>query len=190
LKYLILNGSPKKDGLCHSVTREIVRGAEDGGASVQTLTFEGIGRCRCCGGGWGSCFDKHVCSFGSDGFTEMQTAVKEAAALCIISPVYWHDLSEPLKAFLDRLRRCENPFHGNCGSLTNKPILLVAVPGGSGNGAIACLEQLSRFCTHTRSLVFDSIGVNRWTADYKHASVYSAAKAMAEGREMGDSCRG
>jgi hypothetical protein len=28
MNYLILNGSPKTDGLCHSVTQEIIRGAK------------------------------------------------------------------------------------------------------------------------------------------------------------------
>ncbi|MCL2004278.1 MAG: NAD(P)H-dependent oxidoreductase [Oscillospiraceae bacterium] len=186
MKFLILNGSPKKDGLCRSVTREIIRGAADGGAETRELTFEKLQLCKCCGEGWGVCFSEHRCAFGGDGFDEAQAAVREADALCIISPVYWHEVSEPLKAFLDRLRRCENPFYDNVGSLTGKPVLLAAVPGGSGNGSITCLDQLNRFCAHTKAAVFDLLSVNRWNADYKRAAAYAAAKAMAEGRKIGD----
>jgi multimeric flavodoxin WrbA len=116
--------------------------------------------------------------------------VRESDLICIVSPVYWQDISEHLKAFLDRLRRCENPFYDNEGALSGKPTLLIAVPGGSGNGAIACLEQLSRFCGHTKAVVFDAIGVNRWNAEYKRAAAYSAAKSMAQGVKPFETCRG
>ena len=188
MNYLILNGSPKTDGLCHSVTQEIIRGAKDGGAEVTVLTPSEIGiqRCHCCDDGWGACYDKHYCTHGEDGFNEAQKAVGQADALCIISPVYWHETSEPLKALMDRLRRCENWFYDNVGSLTGKPVLLAAVPGGGGSGTLFCLEQMSRFCDHTKAVVFDHIGVNRWNADYKRVAAYHAAKAMAEGRKPGD----
>ncbi|MCL1806690.1 MAG: flavodoxin family protein [Oscillospiraceae bacterium] len=188
MNFLILNGSPKKEGLCHSVTQEIIRGAKDGGAEVSVLVTNGIKRCHCCGEGWGVCFAEHRCAFGDDGFTGVQKAIREADALCMITPVYWAEVSEGLKCLMDRLRRCENPFQGNVGSLTDKPVLLAAVPGGSGNGLIPCLDQMNRFCQHTKAVVFDHIGVNRWNADYKRAAAYAAAKAMAEGRKAGESC--
>ena len=37
---------------------------------------------------------------------------------------------------MDKLRRCE---FGKNGVLSGKPILLVASPGGSGNGMLSCL---------------------------------------------------
>jgi len=80
------------------------------------------------------------------------------------------------------LRRCE---FGQSGALFGKQVLLVAVPGGSGNGLLSCLEQLDRFCRHTGAVIFDYIGVNRWNSDYKKTAAYSAAKAMAEGKKAG-----
>ncbi|MDP3058890.1 MAG: NAD(P)H-dependent oxidoreductase, partial [bacterium] len=99
------------------------------------------------------------------------------------SPVYWGETSEALKSFIDRLRRCE---FGPKGALSNKQVLLIAVPGGSGNGLLTCLEQMERFCRHTGAIIFDYIGVNRWNSDYKRVAVKSAAFALATGRKNGD----
>jgi len=183
MNFLIISGNPKKDGLCFSVMEEIIRGASEGGAEPQVFTPEGFAACRCCGNGWGTCREENRCSFGSDGFNEAQKLVKSADALCIITPVYWHEMAEGLKCFLDKLRRCE--FKQN-GALSGKQVLLVASPGGSGNGLLPCLEQMERFCRHTGAIIFDYIGINRWNSDYKRKAAYSAAKAMAEGRKVGD----
>jgi len=183
MNFLIISGNPKKDGLCSSVTDEVVRGASDGGAEAQVLTTDGLGRCRCCGNGWGACREEHRCAFGGDGFDRAQQLVSSAGLICLITPVYWGEMAEGLKCFLDRLRRCE---FGSGGALSGKPALLVASPGGSGNGALSCLEQMDRFCRHTGAVIFDTIGVNRWNSDYKRAAVYSAAKAMAQGRRAGE----
>lgn len=183
MKFLIISGNPKNDGLCHSIMSEINKGASDSGASVQVLTTEGLGKCRCCGNGWGTCREGNHCSFGEDGFNAAQESVKNAEMICIITPVYWGEMAEGLKCFLDRLRRCE---FGKSGALSGKQILLAASPGGSGNGMLTCLEQMDRFCRHTGAVIFDYIGVNRWNSDYKRKAAYSAAKAMAEGRKNGE----
>jgi multimeric flavodoxin WrbA len=183
MNYLILTGNPKSDGLCKSVTQEIERGAKEGGAQVETLTVETLGRCQVCGDGWGTCRTLHTCVFGNDGFALAQEKVKQADALCLITPVYWAETAEGLKCFFDRIRRCE---FGQSGALTGKQVLLVASPGGSGNGLLTCLEQMDRFCRHTGAVIFDYVGINRWNSDYKRISAYEAAKAMAQGRVNGD----
>ena len=183
MKYLIITGNPKQDGLCHSVTSEIARGASDGGAEVEILNTVGMKTCLCCGNGWGTCREQHECAFGEGDFNKAQEAVKNADMICVITPVYWGEAAESLKSFMDKLRRCE---FGQNGVLSGKQILLVAVPGGSGNGLLSCLEQMDRFCRHTNAIIFDYIGVNRWSSDYKKMAAYSAAKAMAEGRKVGE----
>jgi multimeric flavodoxin WrbA len=186
MKFLILNGSPKKDGLCISVMNEIIKGAADGGADVETYTPQSIGTCKMCGGGWGTCRADHKCSYRNDGFDAGQEAVKNADAVCIITPVYWCEMSEQLKMFLDRLRRCEFGLFTKEGALAGKQVLLVASPGGSGNGAVECIDQMDRFCRHMAAVIFDYISVNRWNSDYKKQAAYSAAYALAKGRKAGD----
>lgn len=193
MNFLIVSGNPKKTGLCHSITEAVRKGAEAGGASVEIITLENLERCHVCGGGWGSCRQDRTCAFGNDGFTEAQKAVKSADTICLITPVYWGEMAESLKCFLDRLRRCESSLPRSTprppeekAALAGKQVLLVASPGGSGNGMVSCLDQMDRFCRHTGAVIFDYIGVNRWNSDYKKTSAFSAARAMAEGRKNGD----
>jgi multimeric flavodoxin WrbA len=181
MKFLIISGNPKHDGLCHSIEEAVLSGAE--GANAETITMEGIGRCRCCRDGWGGCLEKHRCGYGDDGFYKAQDKVREADALCLLTPVYWGEMAEGILAFLDRLRRCE---FGQKGALSGKPVLLIASPGGTGNGMLTCLEQMDRFCRHTGAVIFDYIGINRWNSDYKREAAYKAAKAMTGGRKAGD----
>jgi multimeric flavodoxin WrbA len=163
------------------MTDAVVRGATDGGAQVELLKVDRLERCHVCGTGWGTCASEHLCSFGGDGFNEAQEKVREAQGVCLITPVYWWEMAEALKSFLDRLRRCE--FRREDGVLAGKPVLLVASAGGSGNGITSCIDQMDRFCQHTAAAVFDRIGVNRWNSDYKELAAYAAAKALAEGRD-------
>lgn len=180
--FLIISGNPKTRGLCHNITQSVTDGAKAGGEEVKLMYTENIERCHVCGEGWGTCRESGKCAYESDGFDEIQNAVREADKICLITPVYWGESAEGLKSTLDRLRRCE--FRG--GSLTGKQILLIASPGGSGGGMLSALGQLERFALHTKAAIFDYIGINRWNSDYKSAAVYSAARAMAEGRQAGE----
>jgi multimeric flavodoxin WrbA len=156
---------------------------------MEILAVDALERCHVCGEGWGSCREQHRCAFGGDGFNEAQEAVGKADLLCFITPVYWGEMAEGIKCFFDRLRRCEatKRFGGREADsiFAGKQTLLAASPGGSGNGALSCLEQMDRFCRHTGALIFDYIGINRWNRDYKTAAAYAAARAMAEGRKNG-----
>ncbi|MDR1786359.1 MAG: flavodoxin family protein [Spirochaetaceae bacterium] len=195
MKIVILSGNPKTEGLCHGVIEAARKGAEDGGAQVETLPVDKTERCRSCGGGWGACLKEHACAFGNDGFSTAQGALKGADQVIIITPVYWGEATEGLKCFLDRFRRCE--FNRDWlprppdqpPALRGKQILLVASAGGSGSGILTCMDQLDRFCENIGAPVFDHIAVNRWNRDYKTQAVYQAARAMAEGRTAGKTLR-
>jgi Multimeric flavodoxin WrbA len=178
MKFLILSGTPKKEGVCYSVQQAVERGAADAGAEVKVLRMNGFERCRVCGDGMGICITEHRCIIQNDGFAEAQQMVREADALCIITPVYWYNMSEGLKSFLDRLRRCE---FGQEGALSNKQVLLIASAGDSGNGIVNCIQQMEHFCMHTGAIVYDLIGMNRWNVTYKRDTAYAAAKAIGSG---------
>ena len=186
MKFLVITGNPKKDGLCHAITEEVQRGGKDGGAEGELVSAEKLERCHVCGNGWGTCREGNACAFGTDGFNELQQKIKEADAICFVTPVYWGEMAEGLKCFLDRFRRCEFDYGSETGALFGKQVLLVASPGGSGNGMLTCLEQMDRFCRHTRAVIFDYVGINRWNNDYKRVAAYEAAKAIAGGRKAGE----
>jgi multimeric flavodoxin WrbA len=185
VKFLIISGNPKRDGLCASIIREIERGARAGGADAEVWIPRGLEPCHVCGEGWGNCRNSHKCVFGGDGFDDAQEKIHSADAYCFVTPVYWGEVTEILKIFLDRLRRCEFSF-GASGALSGKQALIVVSAGGSGNGIITAAEQLDRFCQDTGAVVFDKLGFNRWNGDYKKPAAFAAAKAIAEGRKNGD----
>ena len=186
MKFLVLSGNPKKDGLCRKITDAIIGGAREGGAEVSEVNANGLTLCHVCDTGWGTCLREHKCTFGNDGFDALRDAVKNADAVAMITPVYWGEMAEGLKAFCDRFRRCENFLVGNKGALAGKNTLLVASPGGSGRGGLTALSQMERFCEHTSAVIFDYFVINRWNNDYKREAVHAAAKAMAQGRKNGE----
>ncbi len=184
MKVMILSGNPKKNGLCESVTEELRQGIAEAGVEWEEIRLSeyGIERCHVCGEGWGTCRSTHICAFGEDGFTEVSDRIAAADAVVLVTPVYWGETAETLKSFIDRFRRCQ---FGSEGALSGKPVLLVASAGGTGNGVLTCLEQMDRFCRHTGAVIFDLIGINRWSADYKRPLARAAAKALASGRKIG-----
>lgn len=185
MKIVILSGNPKKDGLCQSVIDAVKLGAIEGGAEVEEVRLCDLDltRCQVCGEGWGPCRAENYCIYGSDGFDEVKARLQSSDAIVLASPVYWGETSEAFKSVIDRLRRCE---FNQAEVLRDKQVLLIATPGGSGNGLLSCFEQMDRFCRHTGAIIFDYIGVNRWNSDYKRAAAKAAAHAMASGRKNGD----
>lgn len=185
MKIAIISGNPKREGLCQSAINEAKTSATIAGAEVDEIRlcdFDLI-KCQVCNEGWGTCRNENYCSFGADGFDEIKARVKSSDAIILASPVYWGETSESFKCFIDRLRRCE--FNQE-GTLKGKQVLIIASPGGSGNGMLTGLEQMDRFCRHTGAIIFDYIGVNRWNNDYKKVAIKSAVNAMVRGRKNGD----
>lgn len=185
MKICILSGNPKKDGLCQSVIDAARCGAVEGGAEVDEIRLCDMDliSCKVCGTGWGACKSENICTYGSDGFDAVKARIQASDAIILATPVYWGEMSEALKCFLDRLRRCE---FNQSEVLRNKQTLIIATPGGSGNGLLTCFEQMDRFCRHTGAIIFDYIGVNRWNSDYKRLAAKMAAYAIASGRKNGD----
>ena len=179
MKVVVLSGTPKSEGLSASCVTAAATGAKKAGASVTVIDLckTAIGRCKVCGEGWGICRNEHVCAFGEDGFNAVSKEIAEADALIIQTPVYWGETSEVLKSFLDRFRRCEALKENT--ALTGKEVLLIAAPGGTGNGLLTCLGQMERAVQHMHGHVFDYIGVNRWNQEYMLKAVEAAAKALA-----------
>ena len=183
MKIVVLEGNPKNTGLCMELTNCLVRGAEDGGAKVSRINTLMIERCRMCGTGEGICNTESVCAFGEDGFDEAQAEVRSADAFIIVSPVYFFEVTECLKSFIERLRRCEKIW-GRSKGLAGKPVILAASAGDSGKGVLNALSQMERLCDHTGAKVLDFIAVNRWNREHKFKAAYEAAKEMASGRPM------
>lgn len=179
-RLIILSGTPKTEGLTVSYVEAVRAGAEEGGLAVELapLCRSGVGICRVCGDGWGPCGSEGRCAFGDDGFAALTERLAAADAAAVVSPVYWGELSETLKGYFDRLRRCE-ARKGEGGALYGKPVLCVAVAGGSGNGTLSCLEQCERVLRPLGANITDRISATRFNSPYTAQAARAAGRAMA-----------
>jgi multimeric flavodoxin WrbA len=82
------------------------------------------------------------------------------------TPVYFADLSESLKAFLDRLRRTCINENGRIG-INGKKVVGVCVAGGGGGGAPTCTVSMERVLQSTGFDVVDLVPVRRQNLESK-----------------------
>jgi len=194
-KILIVNATPKKDGLCHSFVEAAQQAVDALGLESEVLRLTGYGlkKCVMCHDGWGICFKEHKCVLGdTDGFAALQQKIAKADAFVYVTPVYWGEYSEELKIFFDRMRRCETTKQWNGKDDVQsfhkgKPSILVASAGGGGGGIVTALEAMERAvdqlgehtgCQNGTAGIFDYIGVNRWNQAYKRKALKAAINEM------------
>ena len=182
-KIAVVWSSPNTDGLTASAKDQFVKGCTDAGAEVQEihLNRRKIEHCRACGNGWGTCRNEGTCIIKDD-FAEIYDQLKEADGIVWISAVYWSDMTECFKAFLDRLRRCD-AFCNR--SLAETRCVLIACAGGTGNGTLECLTQLERGIKHMGMRAFDRIPVVRYNRDYMLPALYEGGRTYISSLENG-----
>ena len=94
-----------------------------------------------------------------------------------VTPVYWHDLAECLKSFLDRLRRCDVKYNHD---LQGKLCLIVVCAGGSGNGATRCLVNFEETLGHMGMVCVERLPITRLNRSYMLGALTQAGKAFVE----------
>ena len=179
MRPLILSSSPNTDGLTAACVAAVRDGLDHAGCEAPEirLTDAGVGCCRQCGNGWGSCLPDGVCQVG-DGFQSVHAAVRDADAVILVTPVYWGDLSESAKAFTDRVRRCE-ATRGDAGTLAGRWFMGIAAAGGSGGGTVSCMEQMERLVGHIRMQRWDLVAITRRTRESRLEAITASAAALA-----------
>ena len=163
-KVAIVWSSPNTDGLTASAKNQLIKGIEKSGAVVDEIHLNklNIEHCKACGNGWGACRATGQC-FIKDDFADVYNRLNEADGIAFISAVYWSDLTECMKAFIDRLRRCEATKNHY---LADKRCMLIACAGGTGRGTIECLKNMELALTHMGMRAYDRIPVNRYNSPY------------------------
>jgi len=166
MKVVAIQSSPNLDGLTASLARAVLKGvaAEGGETELVQLNRLELKPCIACDGGWGKCRSEGVCILEDD-FQALREKIDEADALVFATPVYWHDLSESAKVFLDRLRRCET--HGDFKAFASKRAIGIASAGGSGRGAVRALYNLEDYLRRLGFEIFDLVPVTRVSKDHK-----------------------
>jgi len=182
MSVIVISASPNEEGLTAACATAAVDGVRMAGGRAEEVRLNDLelGMCQACDDGWGPCRTDHACQV-EDAFQALHARVLDADALVLVTPVYWHEMSESAKAFTDRLRRCE-ATRGNESGLAGKPVIAVAAAGGSGSGMITCLASMERWIKHTGATVYDLLPVNRWSREYKLAAIRAASHSMAMGR--------
>ena len=193
MKLLIISGTPKTEGICHSFVEIAKETATKVGFEVDELRLadEKLVSCQMCNDGWGTCSSDHSCVLSAkDSFHSLWERVKAADAYVYITPVYWGDISEGMKIFIDRLRRVEATKSWSKQNATSimkgKPSILVANAGGGGNGALSALGILENAVSHMgggdwpreTAGILDMITVNAQNYKYKLKTLAAAIETM------------
>ena len=177
---MILCGSRNSQGQTAQAADALRRGLGQGATSeVAFLPTMKIERCRQCDpNGWGVCRSEGRCVIQDD-FAGLAAKIKAADAVVFANPVYFGDLSESLKAFLDRLRRICRHDTGKAG-ITDKPAVGICVAGGGGGGAPECTVILNRTLTTCGFNVVDVIPIRRQNLQMKLAVLETVGRWLAE----------
>ncbi len=182
-KVIVLWSSPNTAGLTADAKNALMNGLRAGGADAREVQLNRLHmeHCRACGNGWGSCRTKGRCVLEDD-FQSLYDALAEADGIVFVTAVYFHDLTESFKAFLDRLRRCD-AFTAR--RMADKRCLLVACAGGTGQGTSECLSRLEYTMKHMNMRAYDRLPVNRFNRDYMLPALEKAGSAYAQRLETG-----
>ena len=166
MKVLAIQSSPNLDGLTSKTAQAVLRGARVAGAETELVQLNQLNlrSCIACEGGWGQCRREGTCILEDD-FQALRDKICGADALVFATPVYWHDLSESAKIFLDRLRRCE--VYGDFRNFNGKKAFGIASAGGSGNGAVKALLNLEDYLKRIGFEIFDLVTVTQKSKAHK-----------------------
>jgi multimeric flavodoxin WrbA len=94
-----------------------------------------------------------------------------ADGIVLSTPVYFGDVAEVVKNYLDRLRRCERAGPADP-RVEGTWVLGIAAAGGGGGGGPTCLVAMERYFAHLGMPIFDMMIVTRRSREY----VVSAAR--------------
>jgi NAD(P)H-dependent FMN reductase len=168
MKILVLSGSRNQQGKTAQAIEAICKGAKKTGGKTETifLTEKKLERCRQCNpDGWGICRTEHRCIIEDD-FASIVEKIKAADVIVFANPVYFRDLSESMRGFLDRLRRIRftggpPPTQGRSPTSSATPAIGLCYAGGSGFGTISALVSLEKIVQECGFDIVDMISVRR-----------------------------
>lgn len=189
MKTLVISGSRNPEGRTALLIKALCKGVESGGGETEVLYLPNmdIEVCRQCNeDGWGICREDEKCIVEDD-FPSIVSKISDADVIVFANPVYFGDLSESMKSFLDRLRRVKTtipkqpvptmpgPFNNDEG-----PVAVgLCYAGGSGNGTTSCCMNLERILMFCGFDVVDMIPARRENLDNKLIIVEQTGKWLS-----------
>jgi multimeric flavodoxin WrbA len=183
MKIIAITGSRNPKGQTAKAVSALLAGAKGKSAKVEQVMLAKmcIERCRQCeDDGWGICWTKGRCVIDDD-FAALVGKIRAADAAVFATPVYFSDLSESLRAFLDRLRRITRHNKGKA-RITGKRAVGVCVAGGGGGGAPACTVSLEKVLATCGFDVVDMVPARRQNLKAKLAVLKLSGKSLVSRR--------
>jgi multimeric flavodoxin WrbA len=181
MKVVAIIGSRNPIGQTAKAVGAFVGGVEKMGGECEQIFLPQtkIRRCRQCDeNGWGICRTQGKCVIEDD-FASLIGKIKDADAVVFATPVYFGDLSESIRAFLDRLRRtCMHEVGKQ--NTAGKKAIGICVAGGGGGGSFSCSVSLERVVSTCGFDLFDVIPVRRQNLEMKIAVLEATGKWMAK----------
>ena len=168
MKALFVMGSRNPNGQTARAAAAVKEGMESVGVQAECVCLpeQQVERCRQCeDDGWGICRSEGKCVIEDD-FSRLVDEIAAADTAVFATPVYFSDLSESLRAFLDRLRRTCMHEAGKT-RVEGKPALGICVAGGGGGGAPACAQSLDKILNGCGFDLVDVIPVRRQNLEMK-----------------------
>jgi multimeric flavodoxin WrbA len=166
MRIVVMQASPNEDGLTATMAKEAMAGAEAAGAETELVHLRKLelGACKACEEGWGKCRRESLCIIEDD-LESVRSKMAAADGIVLSTPVYFGDVAEVAKNFLDRLRRCERAGPAEP-RVEGRWALAMGAAGGGGGGGPSCLLAMERYFAHLAMPIFDQMIVTRRSRDY------------------------
>lgn len=179
MKVVAIQASPNLNGLTSSLAQAVLQGVNAEGEETELVHLNRfkIEPCIACETGWGKCRKEGNCVIEDD-FEDLRKKIAAADVLVFATPVYFGDLSESARIFLDRLRRCE--AFSELGTFSGKKAIGISSAGGSGRGAVRALLHLEDYLRRLEFDVFDLVPVTKSSKDHKIRMLEDAGRCLVE----------
>ncbi len=186
MRVVAVQSSANTDGLTARLAEAVLQGVEDAGGEGEMVHLNSLAveACRACGSGWGhhrrdEGMDPQQCIIDDD-FSHLRKKIVRADGLVFASPVYFWDLSESAKSFLDRLRRIHYA-DPEASEVPGTPVVGIAAAGGSGNGASQAALNLEDYLIRWMQMKRVAIiPVTRQTAVLHREAARRAGRLLAK----------
>lgn len=167
MKILAISGSRNPEGRTARSINAVFKGAGKAGAETESffLTDLNLEQCRQCDAdGWGVCRREGYCVIEDD-FSMLVDKIKSSDVVVFATPVYFRDLSESMKGFLDRLRRVsafrqDPPTKG-------VSAVGISMAGGGGGGAVSACMSMEATLQMCQLDIVDMIPLRRQNFEIK-----------------------
>lgn len=194
MKMLTLCGSRDHQGRTAQAVSALQSCFVKAGGSVESLFLidQKLERCRQCDtDGWGQCRRDGTCIIEDD-FQSIVNKIESADLVMFATPVYFADLSESMRSFLDRLRRIRFrrvPTSTQNGNPNGTMVVGMCLSGGGGGGSINCCLNLERILLTCGFNIVDMIPVRRQNFDLKLRVLELTGEWLATKPASGESSR-